>query len=310
VRRAEGGAELDDIVRRRIFAPLGMAHSDVLGEASPLLTTPYHRAPGEDARFQLERAGVQPRDEPTVDGHNIRGAFGGEFNKAMLAAGGAQSTVPDMARYASALLRGGAGIVRPETFASMIAPQFCPEPRLVNWGLSFIRYPRYGRTFIGHGGAYFGGWNSNLAVLPDEGIGIIVHMNVMMDEPGPIYHSIWRAVLGIEDRPVAYCATDASILASAPGTYELPPGRLTNHRPAVRLGRLQIEREGDALLLRSRWGSWKHGVRLQPCDPDAPDLFAVSEGDAEPAHIVLTRGADGAVTGLRCDDLVYMMRRE
>lgn len=307
VRRAEGGAELEDILQHRIFRPLGMRASDALGAASPLLTTPYHRPPGEDARFQLARAGVEVQDEPTVDGHNIRGDFAGETNKAFVAAGDVQSTVPDMARYASALLRQGGGIVRPQTFAAMIAPQWCPDERLVNWGLSFCRYPRYGRTIIGHGGAYFGGWSSHLAFLPDENIGIIQHMNVMMDEAWPVFHSIWRAVLGVGERAIPGTATDAAVLATAPGLYELPPGRLTNQRPAVRIGRVEIARDGGGLTLRSRWGAWKHGVRLRPCGGE-PDLFAIVEGDDEPAHIVLVRDGNGAVTGLRCDDLVHMRR--
>ena len=96
-----------------IFGPLAMKDTDIAGVEHEDLSACYHREPTEDARFQLERAGIAVPDEPTVDGHNIRGKFTSDFNKSMVAAGGVQSTVPDMARYASALLRRGAGVVRP-----------------------------------------------------------------------------------------------------------------------------------------------------------------------------------------------------
>jgi hypothetical protein len=286
-----------------------MKDSDLLGADHADLTTPYHRAPTEDARFQLTRAGVEVKDEPTVDGINIRGKFGGEFNNAALAAAGVQSTIPDMAKYASSLLRRGGGIVRPETFGAMIAPQYCPQPRLEHWGLSFSRVPLAGRVLIGHGGAYFGGWNSNLAVIPEENIAILQHMNVMMPNPSPVFHAVDRAVF--DAAPTAYPdrPTDVKMLAEAPGLYELTPGRLTNFRPATNIGRITVERDGDMLKLTSRWGDWKNGVRLTPADARDTSTYAIQLGDLDPSLVVFTRSPDGGVTGLRCDRLVHMVRR-
>jgi CubicO group peptidase (beta-lactamase class C family) len=308
VQRAEK-TELGDVMHRRIFGPLGMEDSDLHGQDHADLTTPYHRAPTEDAKFQLTRASVEVKDEPTVDGINIRGKFGGEFNKAALAAGGAQSTISDMAKYASALLRRGGGIVTPETFGAMIAPQYCPQPRLTHWGLSFSRVPMAGGVFVGHGGAYFGGWNSNLAILPEENLAIVQHMNVMMDSPAGVFNSIKRAVLGVPMPSFEARPTAAKVLESAPGLYELTPGRLTNFRPASRIGRITIERAGDALVLRSRWGVWKSGKQLVPLDSRDPASFTIQDEGGEPGYIVFTLGPDGRATGLRCDDLVHMVKR-
>jgi CubicO group peptidase (beta-lactamase class C family) len=309
VRRTEG-TDLNDVMQRRIFGPLRMDDTDLRGEYHAALSTPYHRAPGEDRRFQLERAGVAIKDETAVDGHNIRGRFGGEFNKAALAAGGVQSSIPDMARYAAAILGRGAGIVREATFATMVAPQYCPDDRLVSWGLGFIREPFAGRRIIGHGGAYFGGWNSSLSVFPEDDLAVIQHMNVMLEDPAPVFDRVLRAVLDAPTPTFTERAVYASILETAPGIYELSPGRLTNFRPATSVGRIQIERNGDGLLLRSRWGHWKHGVRLTPCDPHDPALFAIQRPGAEPAYVALTRDDEGHVDGLRCDRLVRMHRRE
>ncbi len=308
VARAEK-ADLADVFQRRIFGPLGMKDSDLLGTDHPELTTPYHRAPNEDTRFQLTRAGVEIKDEPTVDGLNIRGMFGGEFNKAALASGGAQSTIRDMAKYASALLRRGGGIVKPDTFGAMIAPQYCPQPRLTHWGLSFSRVPVAGRVLIGHGGAYFGGWNSSLEFIPEENIAILQHMNIMMDNPSPVFHAIERAVLNAPITTYADRPTDAKVLDQAPGVYELTPGRLTNFRPATNIGRITIERDGDALRLTSRWGDWKNGVLLTPVDKRDTSAYAIQLEDKEPSIIVFTRSPDGGVTGLRCDRLAHMVKR-
>jgi len=315
--RAED-ASLQEVMQRRIWGPLGMTSTDILDQNDERITTCYHRPPNEDNRFQLERAGVVVKDEPTVDGHNIRGKFTADFNQGMRAAGGVQSTVPDMGKYASALLRGGARIVRAETFEAMTASHRGDDGRMVSWGLSIARTPlrvsgerpAAWRTLLGHGGAYFGGWNSHLDVLPEANIGIVQHLNIMMDEPAPVFRRIVRAVLGIEDAPYAEGSTDPGLLAAAPGMYELPmPGPLTNFRPQTRIGRVNVERDGDALVLRSRWGKWKEGVRLTPCDPDDPGFFAIQLPDADPAYVAFDRTPDGRVTGLRLDELATMHRR-
>jgi CubicO group peptidase (beta-lactamase class C family) len=308
VARAEG-RDLASLLRRRVFEPLEMRDTHIDDTPHVRLSTGYHRAPGEDTRFQLERAGIEVRDEPTVDGLNIRGKFTADFNRAMRAAGGVQSTLHDMARYASALLRRGSGIVRAETFEAMVDPQVCPHPRLVNWGLSFSRTPANGRTLIGHGGAYFGGWNSNLSILPDEGIGVIQHMNIMVDRPAPVFAGIRRAVLDQPEPVHASRPAAAPVIASAPGIYRLPmPGPLTNFRPATRVGPIEITADGDALVMKTRWGDFKGGVRLVPVDGADPYFFAAPRGDGDAMYVAFTRDASGAVDGLRCDELVYMPR--
>ncbi|HEY7802273.1 MAG TPA: serine hydrolase domain-containing protein [Dehalococcoidia bacterium] len=301
-------ASLQDILDRRIFTPLGMRDTDILGEPSESLATGYHRAPSEATRELLERAGIPVPDEPTVDGVNIRGKFTKEFNEGMNAAGGVQSNIADMARYASALLRRGAGIVRPQTFDAMVAPQWCPDPRLESWGLAFARAEKCGRATFGHGGAYFGGWNSNLTVVPEDNIAVIQHMNAMLDEPATVFNTVLRALFDVQPTPDAALTVDAGVLESAPGVYECTPGRLMNFRASTRFGRLHIYREGDALFVRSRRGAWKSGVPLLPVDAADPELYAAARDDGERPRIVLTRDAGSRVDGLRFDDCVHMVR--
>ncbi|MBF6600126.1 MAG: beta-lactamase family protein [Dehalococcoidia bacterium] len=305
--RAED-ASLQEVLERRIFGPLGMAATDILGQPSESLATGYHRAPSDDTRAQLERAGIPVPDEPTIDGLNIRGKFTLEFHEGMNAAGGVQSNIPDMARYASALLRRGAGIVQPATFDAMVAPQWCPDDRLVSWGLAFVRAPRFGRQTFGHGGAYFGGWNSNVMVVPEDNVAVVQHMNIMLDEPAPVFNAVARAIFDVAaPADEAPPPVDPSVLETAPGIFECPPGRLTNFRPVTRVGRIELYREGDALVLRSRRGAWKAGLRLQPLRGGG-ELYELPQTNGERPRVVLTRDATGRVDGLRFDDCVHMVR--
>jgi CubicO group peptidase (beta-lactamase class C family) len=159
-----------------VFEPLGVRHRP-LDRPDRALTTGYHRAPDADQRELLERAGRDVPEEDTVDGYNIRGRYTYVRGRA---AGAVQSTIPDMARYASALLRRGAGIVRPETFDAMVAPQWCPDERLQSMGLTFFRTPLFGRRTFGHGGGVMGGWLSMLTVLPEESLAVLVHANLFL----------------------------------------------------------------------------------------------------------------------------------
>jgi CubicO group peptidase (beta-lactamase class C family) len=303
-------ASFSDVVQRRVFEPLGMRDSTCAREVHPRATTGYHRAPHDDTRELLERAGRPVPREESVDGHNVRGKAVANDHHGMLAAGAVQSTMPDMARYASALLRHGGGVVRPETFDEMIAPHWCPDDRLVSWGLSFSRWQRAGRRAFGHGGAYFGGWNSNLTVLPEEDLALIVHMNVMLDGPAPIFARLQRAILGAPAPAIPASPVDEDVRAAAPGVYECTPGRLTNFRPSTNLGRIQITRQGDTLTIRSRRGAWKHGAPLAGADARDPLLLAALVPGSDPAPVLLTRDAAGRIDGLRCDELVHMVRNE
>ncbi len=299
---------LDGIMRRRIFAPLGMDASDALDAADERLNTPYHRPPTPDEVELLARAGRPPKPEPTVDGHNIRGSLVAEFNKAMLGAGGVQSTLADMLKYGSALLRDGGGIVRPATLSSMLAPHWCPDERLASRGLAFGRTPGYRTPAAGHSGAYFGGWNTSFMLFPELGLATVIFMNIMHDAPAPIFTRIIRAIAGRPAPQLTLSAPAASIIAAAPGVYEASPGALTNFRTSLRAGRVQISARDGGLVLHARRGAWKGGAALMFAGGDDPAFLAATTEGAEPAYIALQRDHAGAIDALRFDDLIEMRR--
>ncbi len=301
------GSPIEEVLRRRIFDPLGMGSTDCRDRPHHDLSTGYHRPPSEDERALMERVGNPVKDESTVDGHNIRGSY--QYVRGR-AAGAVQSTIPDMARYAAALLSRGSGIVAPETFDAMLAPHWCPDDRLQSWGLAFHRVPRFGCRTFGHGGGVAGGWNTMLTVVPSEDLAVLVHCNLAFDDFQKLDGRILAAALGASPRAVPAAATDPVLLAAAPGVYEATPGQLTNFRIIGQMGRLQIKAiEGD-LVLYARRGPWKRGARMRLIDASAPTLFALDDDELEPSLILLEPTSGGAISGLRCDRLVYMVRTE
>jgi len=208
------------------------------------------------------------------------------------------------------LLKRGAGIVRPATFDAMVAPQWCPDERLISWGLAISRNVQHGRRTFGHGGAYFGGWNTIFTVLPAENLALIIQMNVMLDESAPVGRALLSALLDASSPPPPAVTLDSDVAQAATGVYELTPGHLTNFRPSNRLGRLQISVRDGGLVLHSRRGAWKHGAALLPADAADPACFAVYTPGAPPVPLMLLRDARGRVSGVRTNELIHMIRTD
>jgi len=303
VARAEG-ATIEEVLARRIFEPLGMTVTDNYDRPSERLTTGYHHAPNHEALDLLELLGQDDADE-TVDGHNIRGEWIYVNGRA---AGSVHSNIPDMARYASALLRNGAGIVRPDTFAEMLKPQWCPDARMGSLGLSFFRSHQFGEFVFGHGGGIAGGWNTDLTIIPGRNLGMMVHINGSLDVSGEVYSQILQSVLGAAAPGLPAISLDPKVLAAAPGVYSMPPGKLTNSRPIRTHGRLQITEESGELILRSRRGAFRNGVRLLPADKSDPFFLAIDTPALQKPEIALVTNAAGQVTGIRLPRLAWMDR--
>ncbi len=209
------GAPIAEVVRRRVFEPLGMINSDLLDRPHPDLTTGYHHPPSPEALRLAERAGETLPVEETVDGVNIRGTY--QYIRGGGAAGAVQSTIPDMARYASALLARGGGIVKPETFDEMVAPQWCPDDRLESWGLTFQRMRYFGEGFFGHGGGVLGGWNTMLIVSPRRNLALLIHENTAFEGMAELNALLLAAHAGVEARALTGAPT-AEVIAAAPGS--------------------------------------------------------------------------------------------
>ena len=96
--------------------------------------------------------------------------------------------------------------------------------------------------------------------------------------------------------------------SSLEGVYVLPSGKNTNFRPMQSHGRIQIRQEGNDLVLRSRRGPWRSGFKLCMADQQNPPLLTIDTGEMQPPLVVPIIDSEGAVTGLRLDQLVVMQK--
>ena len=294
---------IEEVLRKRIFDPLAMTSTDCYDLMHPDLTVGYHRAPSHDELDVMDVLGNVPPQEPTVDGCNIRGEY---VYVGPRAAGAVQSTIHDMAKYASTLLQKSAGIVSPETFNLMTSPQWCPDDRLMSLGLTFMRDEQFGLRSIGHGGGVSGGWNTHIDVFPSEDLAVLTHLNISFDKSEEIFSRVIQAVLNAPAADLSECRTDPAILEAAPGVYEPPEGFLTSYRTIRSAGRLQITARDGELYLRSRRGPWREGFRLAQPDPGDPAFFVLDTGAPDPPRLVFVHDERGVPTTIHMNRMTFV----
>jgi CubicO group peptidase (beta-lactamase class C family) len=141
------------------------------------------------------------------------------------------ASTADMARYVAALLHGGAGehgsILKPDTLASMLQPQFQPDPRVPGMGLGFEPNQERGHATVGKAGVV-SGFHSAMVLAPDAGIGVVVLSNTGgLDGRGvsePLAAALLRHLLGLPDQVVRADIRSAPKpgTSSAAGTAPIP----------------------------------------------------------------------------------------
>jgi CubicO group peptidase (beta-lactamase class C family) len=178
------GQPLDRYLRDHVFAPLGMAHTDLVRSdrvAARLATGYALRSDGPRP--------VRDRDLVTVGG------------------GGVYSTTADMARYVTALLGDTdehAPLLRPESRAALFAPQYRPDHRLPGVGLAFFRHDAGGHLVVEHDGL-MPGFTSQMSLAPEDGAGVVAFTNGARGAKawlGAEMSGLLRHVLGVPDESI------------------------------------------------------------------------------------------------------------
>ena len=141
-------------------------------------------------------------------------------------------------------------------------------------------------------------------------MGVLVHMNLSSGLMGPVTSRIVQAALNAPAPSYPDSSPTPEVLAGAPGVYEVLPGHLTNHRPVTTTGRVQITAQDGGLVLRSRRGAWREGVRMLPADPADPAFFSLDTGQTERPLVALALDDGGRARAIRFDRLVYMERND
>ena len=290
------GLRLDRYLRERVFGPLGMQHTDLLRSERV--------RPGLATGYQLRSHGLRP-----VTDREIVPAGGGAV----------YSTTSDMARYAAALLGGGAGqhgrVLRPETLAAMFEPAYQPDPRIPGMGLGFFRGQAGAHRTVGHDGIW-AGFHSALLLAPDQGTGVVVFANTGPFSPlaatGPVASAVLRSLLGLPPDAVRTGVPEQPrVWGDLCGWYSLGPGVLTDPQPRM-LGAAQVAVRHSHLTIRGQIPvpAVRQGLRLYP-DGDDPYAFRVDLPGfgSGTSPVVFSRDPGGQVTALHLGVLPMSFRR-
>jgi CubicO group peptidase (beta-lactamase class C family) len=259
------GTSLDRYFREHVFGPLGMADTTLVRSevVQSRLATGY----------KLRSSGVRAVPER-------EGVTAGASN--------AYSTPRDMARYLAALLGGGANehgtVLKRATLASMFAAQYQPDPRLPGMGLAFWRRTAGGHPVVEHQGL-IPGYDSQILVAPDDGVGLIALTN------GTRGGALWiptemsrllHRLLGVPDEVIR---TDIpqrpEVWSDICGWYYLP-GPLTDVRVRGFMGAgVEVFVRRGQLVLRflTPIPALYRGFPLHPDDDADPYAFQIGFSD-------------------------------
>ena len=273
-------------LREHVFGPLGMDHSDLTrsGRVRPRLATGY----------QLRQRGLRAVTD-----------------REMVPAGGGSvyATTTDMARYAAALLGGGANehgqVLRPATLAAMFEPSYQPDPRIPGMGLGFFRGQAGAHSTVSHDGIW-PGFHSALVLAPGQGTGVVAFANTGPFSPlaaaGPVTSAVLRSLLGLpEDAVLTGVPEQPWAWGELCGWYSPGPGVLTDPQPRMLGPGAEIAVRRGQLIIRGLIPvpAVRRGLRLHP-DGDDPYAFRINLPGfgSGTTSVVFSRDPGGHVTAM------------
>jgi CubicO group peptidase (beta-lactamase class C family) len=165
------GQSFADVLRTRIFEPLGMADTAFWTSQTDRLATAYQATPG----------GLEVADPPD-----------GAWSKPPAfedGAAGLLSTVDDLYAFARMLLTGGAPVLAPESVAAITIDQLTPEQKARGGlGVDFFDHQSWSYCqAVQDTGAFGwnGGWGTSWLVDPGKDLVVIVLTQRLFDSPEP-----------------------------------------------------------------------------------------------------------------------------
>jgi CubicO group peptidase (beta-lactamase class C family) len=263
------GMPLERYLREHLFSPLGMADSDLVRSdlVASRLATGYVLGPG-GARAVPDREWI------------------GEI----------YSTPKDMARYVAALLGGGANehgrVLKPSTMTMMFDPHYQPDPRIPGIGLAFFRANLGGHLAVEHGGI-LPGFNSEIFVAPDDGVGVMAFTNGASGAMGWLPLELGQLLRHLLDVPDEIVRNDV-------------PQHISDLRVRVMMGGgAQVFVRGGQLMVRglSPIPALYRGLPLHPDDETDPYVFRLdtSKFGMPTVHVVFGHEVGVGTTAVHTD---------
>jgi CubicO group peptidase (beta-lactamase class C family) len=272
------GEPFVEVMRRRIFEPLGMERTDFL------------RSERVRDSLAVGYAMRGRRLKPVTDREIVVAPAGSCF-----------SSVADMARYVAALAGHDHPLLQRETFEQMLAPQGKADVEMPAMGLGFFLERIGGHRVVGHDGGW-SGFVSSMLLAPDDGVGVLVFTNTSVaSAPHELGERVLRRLIDVPERGELLVPERPHIWPELTGVYKLPRGLNTNLRwwPLTG-GEIEITVRRGHLTARapSPLRALRKGVRLRAADRDDALIFEARHGDLA-APVVFERDPDGDVNSLR-----------
>ena len=291
------GEPFAEYMRRHVFKPLGMDHSDYyLSERVRDALAQGNLTQG----YQFKRNHFEPVPYLRLNTPGCGGIF---------------SNVNDMARYMSALMNGGqAGkerILKAESLKEMMSSQLETDPRVFEMGLGFVLTHIGPYAAVRHGGGW-PGFISEMTVAPDQKLGVVVFTNSSSRAPGLIARGILQRLLDVKDPLEAL--PDPTILEKPAnwsclcGSYSPRPGFLTNWRVWEGYGgEIKVYVKDNHLMACGLVGPTRKGFPLYRAESDDELLFMWKTGK-QLTPILFEAGADGQVKRMNLGQFVMIKR--
>jgi CubicO group peptidase (beta-lactamase class C family) len=288
------------------FAVLGQVIEDITGQPFAEHMQQHLFQPLAMEHTEYTRTD-RTKDKVATGYHWVFGRFNAlkDYDLAVLGPGSVLSSLADMSTYAEWLLHAGAGangdVLRPETLAEMMSPQYSVDPRITGMGLAFWLDHMGDHRVGGHDGN-LPGFASSLIVAPDDGVGVVaLTNNSSFIGAHLLAHGVLRSLLGVPDPASELARTDVApsphLWPELAGHYAPAPGFLTNIRSWQMVGgEVQVLVKNRRLVIRglSMIPVLRRGLELHPVDPDDPLLFAV-EAEGLVVPIAFSRREPGCI---------------
>ncbi|MEU9824848.1 serine hydrolase domain-containing protein [Micromonospora chersina] len=225
----------------------------------------------------------------------------GQYGPMTPAGAGVVATATDMGRFLRAQLGGGAGprLLGPEALAQSVAPQFTHDPRLPGMAFGWEEHPGGGRRMLTKDGDV-PGFHSNMAILPEQGVGIFVAYNGDGVDGSASYANkelVQRFVDRFHPgtRDIAPSAGTAGSLDRYAGDYRITRTGRDLTKAAALVSSISVEAGPDGTLTTNGPLSADPGKTTQRWTPIGPGLFQERDGED---RLGFRADGDGRVTAL------------